>query len=220
MVEQQASADEIVAKESALSVEIAPEEDTDEEKKHKQLLDTHAQQGRELKAERLRADRAETKTKQLEAEREESQYEKMNEDEKTEYRRSREILAKETPAKENLKNENALLRAIAQTDDPKIAKALSRLYWNSDEKGKFPDKDSVDSVVAGLTPDEDDEVEPAKTKSLPNVTANRGTRVIESSLEEEVKAAEASVKAKDGKFTYGDLLGLRQRRDALARQAR
>lgn len=220
MVEQQASADEIVEKVTALSEKTAPVEETDEEIKHKQLLDTHAQQGRELKAERSRAEKAETRAKQLEAEREESQYEKMNEDQKTEYRRSREILAKETPARENLKNENALLKTIAQTDDPKIAKALSRLYWNSEEKGKFPDKDAVESVVAGLTPDEDDEVEPVKTKGLPNVTATRGTRVVEPSLDEEVKAAEASVKAKDNKYSYGDLLGLRQRRDALARQAR
>jgi hypothetical protein len=200
-----------------LSEETSPEEKAAAaEAERKALLDKHAQQGRDLKAEREARVKAERRTAELEEEREKTRYEKMDVDEQAEYRRQKETTEREAPKSQNLTNEKDLLLVLAETDDPKITKALSSLYYRSEARGKFPDKDTVLAFVEGLTPETEEEDEPKK-KDPPKVTASRGTRTVEPSVDEEVKAIEASLKKKDGKFQYGDLLVARQKRDALAR---
>lgn len=208
MDEQQTSAETADTEGSAAPGKAAPEAETVDPVKHKALLDSHAQQGRELKAAIDARVKAEARAAEYEAEREKARYESMNEDEKDSYRRQKDSEAKEAPKTQNLKNEKDLLRVIAETDDPKITKALSALYWRSEERGKFPDKDTVEALVEGLIPDEEEAEEPVE-KAPPKVTAVAGTRGATPSLADELKAAEKSVQLKDGKYTYGEVLGLR-----------
>lgn len=220
MTERDSSvAEEIVAADSTDSEETPLEEQADAEAERKSLLDKHAQQGRELKAEREARVKAEQKAEKLEKEREESQYEKMDEDQKAEYRKRKEYEGAQAPVVANLTNERFLLRTIAETEDPKITKALSALYWRSEDRGRFPDKETVEAFVEGLTPDDEEpDEEPKKSaKAPPKVTPTRGTRTIEVTAADEVKAIEQSLKVKDGKFSYGDLLAARSR--AKAQQA-
>jgi hypothetical protein len=220
MVEQQASTETADTEESTASEKTALEIETVDPAKYKQLLDDHSQQGRELKAERLRASSAVAKAAQFERENEEARYGLMNEEDKTKYRQERAAVAKDAPKVAQTTNERDLLRILAQTEDPKITKALSALYWRAEERSSFPDKEQVLAIVEGLTPDDEEEPEAKpKTKGPPAVTAVRGTRATEPSADEEVTAAEKSLRAKDGKFTYGELLGLRAARDATKRAA-
>jgi hypothetical protein len=215
--ETQASAETVNTDSTADSEKTSPVTETVDAVKHKQLLDSHAQLGRDLKAAREAASKAEARAAEVEAERERVRYEhEMNDDEKAEYRKRKEYEKTEAPKTRNLANERNLLKIIAETDDPKITKALSRLYYSSEERGRFPDKEDVLAFVDGLTPDDEEvtKVEPVQEKEPPKVTAVGGTRAITVSIDDEVKLAEASVKAKDGKFSYGELLGLRARRDA------
>ncbi len=211
MDEQQASAEEGATEGSAAPEKAAPDAAADITEQHKQLLDKHAQLGREAKAASEARVKAEARVAELEAEREKTRYEQMSDEQKAQYRREQEVVRAEQPKTQNLRNEKDLLRVIAETDDPKITKALSSLYWRSEARGKFPDKEDVLAFVDGLIPDEDEaeEEEPKAEKKPPKVTAVAGTRGKEPTADDLVKAAEASVKAKDGKFSYGELLGLR-----------
>lgn len=220
MAEQQASAETTNTEEGTDSEKDIAAVETVDPVKHKQLADAHAQQGRELKAAREAVSKAEQKASELEAEREQARYERMNEEQKAEYRRTQEVKSLEAPKTANLRNEKDLLRIIASTDDPKITKALSKLYYRSEERGKFPDKDDVEALIEGLQSDDDEETETkTEEKKPPKVTAVGGTRAKEPTADEEVAAISASLKAKDGKFVYGDLLVARQRRDAQRAQA-
>lgn len=211
--EKQTSAEKIIATDAAASEKTAPDTQADDEVQRKALLDKHAQLGRELKAANEAKVKAEERSAALEAEREQTRYESMNDEQKADFRRSQAVLAKEAPKTENLKNEKDLLKIIASTDDPKITKALSALYHRSEERNRFPDKETVEAFVEGLTPDEEEPEEPATEKQPVKVTATAGTKQVTVSIDDEVKAAEDSVKKKDGKYTYGELLGLRQQRD-------
>jgi len=217
MSEQQASAVVEDVKEGDAGSEKDPSvAETDIAEQHKQLLDKHAQLGREAKAEREARVKAESRLAELEAEREKTRYESMNEEQKAEYRKSKEVETKTSSETQNLRNEKDLLRTIAESEDPKITKVLSALYWRSEEKGKFPDKDTIQSLIDGLTPGDDEEQTEEKPaeKKPPKVTAVAGTRAKEPSIDEEIDMISKSVKAKDGKFTYGDLLAARQRKNA------
>lgn len=214
MGEQQASAEaEKVAEGVTDSEKDIADTESDLTEQHKQLLDKHAQLGREAKKAEDARVKAESELAVLRAEREKTRFESMNEDQKDQYRR--EQAAQDAPKAEATRNERDLLRIIAETDNPKITKVLSSLYYRSEEKGSFPDKNTVLAIVDGLTSDDADEQEEEKpAKKPPKVTAVAGTRAKEPTIDEEIDMISKSVKAKDGKFTYGDLLAARQKRNA------
>src|SRR5207249_142372 len=97
MDEQQASAETADTEGSAAPEKAAPEVETVDPARHKQLLDDHAQLGREAKAEREARVKAEARAAELEAERDKLAYEQMSDDKKAEYRQEKERQSKEAP---------------------------------------------------------------------------------------------------------------------------
>lgn len=220
MAEQQASAETTNTEEGTDSEKTIAAVETVDPVKHKQLADSHAQQGRDLKAAREAASKAEQRASELEAEREQARYEQMNDEQKAEFRRVQAVQSKEAPKTEQLRNEKDFLRIIATNDDPKITKVLSALYYKSEQRGRFPDKEQVEALIEGLQSDDEEETEEtAEEKKPPKVTAVGGTRVKEPTADEEVAAITASLQKKDGKFVYADLLVARQRANAQKAQA-
>lgn len=212
---EKASADAVVRSDGSPT----PEEDKqtptpDEPDERKLLADKLAIAGRELKSAREAAAKAEANATEEKAKREELWYKHAaTEDEKADYRKSREADVRDGSKLASLLNRASLLEAIADEDNPQTLRALKALKARSDISKKYPDSDTVAALRESFVIDDNDEgkgTELDSEKVPVAVTASRGTQGVQPSLDDQVKEAEQSVKAKDGRFSYGNLLGLRQ----------
>jgi hypothetical protein len=224
MTDEQASAAAEVGKVDAQTQETDSQQQApDLEAERKQLSDRLAQQGRELKAARDEKDRLQSELSTAKAERERIWYEKeASPEEKVQYVKDRDTRQKEAPKIAMLENRSALAEAIADETDPAIRKALQAFKSKGKETGKYPDAEFVASLRESLRKDDSgaENLGNVETeKPLPRVSAVRGTRGVEPSIDDQIAVAEKSVKAKDGRFTYGDVLNLRFQKSQQSRQA-
>lgn len=194
---------------------------TDEQKQQKAENDRRAEQGRELKAQKARADAAEGKLAEEREKREKLWYSHPDtpQEEKDAWRRSREQEQKTAPAIAQANARAALADAIADEDNPQVRKALKAIRANAEATKVYPDPSVIAALRVSLTPEGEGTEQPSE-KTPPNVTASRGTRAAAGpSIEDEIKTAEESVRKKDGNYSYGNLLALRQKQQMETRAA-
>lgn len=130
--------------------------------------------------------------------------------EKDAYRKSRETEAKDAPKLAQANNRIALAEAIADEEDPTIRKALKALKTASEGAKVYPDASVIAAIRESLTPEGGTKIQ-TQEDALPNVSSSRGTQSSGGpSLDDQIKIVEASVRSRDGKYSYGDLLALRQ----------
>jgi hypothetical protein len=223
MPQEQASAETVVIAPDSGSPApekevVVPDVKAEDEAQRKQLSDTLAQRGRELKQARDDAAQAKAQLAEERAKREQMWYEhEATQEEKDDFRKRRESEAKDSSKVAQLTNKASLLEAIAEEDNPTALKALRALKAKSDKSGKYPDADSISALRESFVSDDEETEEPTPSaeKTPVAVKATPGTRQVMPSIDEQISTAEKSVRLKDGKFTYGDLLALRGQKTAL-----
>ncbi len=185
------------------------------EEQLKAANDKLAVAGRETKAERTRREALEAEVEQLRTEKDKLWFTHPDtpEEQKDEFRRRREAEAKDAPKLAQANNRIVLAEAIADEENPTIRKALKFLQTKAKESGKYPDSSTIAALRESLAPDEGASGSGKQTEEETpvGVSSSRGTQSVSGpTIDEQIKVVEESVRKRDGKYTYADLLGLRQ----------